>query len=376
MNIAVNTRLLTNDIHGGIEWFTYESLLRITRNNPEHEFFFLFDRIFSDKYIFSPNIQPLIIRPRAVHPLLWYTWFEWMIPPVLKKIKADVFLSPEGMIPLRTDIPSLAVIHDLNFSHRPTDLPKLQSMYYRRFFPQFAVKSTRIATVSEFSSNDIINTLNIDPGKIDIVYNGVAEDYYPTDRSGRDNFRTSITGGDPYFLFVGNLSPRKNVPNLVKAFSTFRSVHPDSFKLVISGERFFLNGELDRVCGSSPFKEDIIFTGSLPKDRLRELYSAAEALVFIPWFEGFGLPVIEAMKCGTPVISSDKTALPEVAGEAAIYVDPADIPGIANAMLDLAGDGEMRKEMIIKGHLRADKFTWDQTADKLWISINKTIKPQ
>jgi glycosyltransferase involved in cell wall biosynthesis len=374
MNIAVNTRLLTNDIHGGIEWFTYESLSRITKNNPEHRFFFLFDRPFNDKYIFASNIQPLVIGPPAVHPLLWYTWFEWRIPPVLRKIKADLFLSTEGMIPLKAKVPCLTVIHDLNFHHRPLDLPKLQAMYYRRFFGKFALNSSRIATVSEFSKEDITKTLKIDPKKIDVVYNGAAEEFYPVEEPLHNKIRSEISGGDPYFLFVGNLSPRKNVPNLINAFNEFRANHPDRYKLVIVGQRFFLNGELDKTYNSSPFKKDIVFPGPKTRDELRELYSAAEALVFVPWFEGFGLPVIEAMKCGTPVISSNITSLPEIGGEAAIYVDPGDPKGIAKAMLGLSRDGVQRKELITRGHLQAEKFTWDHTANSLWSSVIKTIK--
>ncbi|MCA1760933.1 MAG: glycosyltransferase, partial [Bacteroidales bacterium] len=162
MRIAVNTRLLLKGKLEGMGWFSYETLKRMTRNHPEHEFIFIFDRPYSEEFIFSENITPVVIGPPARHPVLFYFWFEFQIPRVLKKHKADVFLSPDGYLSLKTKVPQLAVIHDISFAHRPQDIPGMKRWYYNYFFPKFARKATRIATVSNYSKTDIAKTYQVD----------------------------------------------------------------------------------------------------------------------------------------------------------------------------------------------------------------------
>jgi hypothetical protein len=155
MKIAVNTRLLLPEKLDGIGWFTFQVLRRLAANHPEHQFLFLFDRSFDYRFVFSDNITPLVIPPVTRHPVLWYLWLEWMVPRVLRRFRADIFFSPDGLIPLSLKIPCVTVIHDINFHHRPLDLPFASRWYYRHYFPGFARKATRIATVSEYSKSDI-----------------------------------------------------------------------------------------------------------------------------------------------------------------------------------------------------------------------------
>src|SRR5690606_36131429 len=149
MRIAINTRLLLREKLEGIGWFTMETTRRLVQNHPEHEFIFIFDRPFAEEFIFSDNITPLVIGPPARHPFLFFLWFEYRIPKILKKYKVDISLSPDGYLSLNTNIPQLAVIHDISFRYRPEDLPRLAGWYYNYFFPRFAKKAKRIATVSK-----------------------------------------------------------------------------------------------------------------------------------------------------------------------------------------------------------------------------------
>ncbi|MDZ7738130.1 MAG: glycosyltransferase [Bacteroidales bacterium] len=235
MRIAVNTRLLINDIHGGIEWFSYECLKRICKGHPEHEFIFLFDRPYDKKFIFSSNIEPLVVKPATIHPLFWYIWLEYKLPPVLRKKGADLFLSPDGMMPLRTNIPCIPVIHDINFYHRSSDLPHLKSLYYRKYFKQYAMRARRVVTVSEYSKQDMVRSWGIKSGKIDVVYNGVADEFSCSEGA-KDTRDTK-----PYFLFVGNLSPRKNTAGLILAYERYRKELKGAADLVIAGDRLFMN---------------------------------------------------------------------------------------------------------------------------------------
>ncbi|MCH8319124.1 MAG: glycosyltransferase, partial [Bacteroidetes bacterium] len=179
MLIAINTRFLIKDKLEGIGWFTCETLKRITRNHPEHQFVFFFDRHFSDEFIFSDNITPLVLSPAARHPFLWYYWFEFAVSNCLKKLKPDIFLSTDGYLCLSTKVKSVLVIHDLAFEHYPKHIDYLTRKYYKYFVPKYAKKADRIATVSRFSKEDIIDKYQISSDKIDVVYNGANELYQP-----------------------------------------------------------------------------------------------------------------------------------------------------------------------------------------------------
>ncbi len=371
MKIAVNTRLLLSGRLDGIGWFTYETLKRITRNHPEHEFIFLFDRPWSQEYIFANNISPVSVSPPARHPLLWYVWFEYSVPSVLRKYSADIFLSPDGYLSLRADIPSLAVIHDINFHHRPADLPYFSRVYYRRFFPLFARKADIIVTVSEYTKQDICNSYDIPQDKVNIVYNGANPVFKSLTQQETIKTRKEFTGGTPYFVFVGMLHPRKNIPCLLLAFDRFREKLNEDFKMVIVGEKKFMTGEIEKVFSMMKFKEEVIFTGRLDPETLSLVMGSAVALTFLPLFEGFGIPLVEAMYCDIPILASNVTSVPEIAGDAALYADPHDIDEITKQMLTIVRDENLRKDLIEKGKERRKKYNWDQTANGLWTDIEK-----
>ncbi len=372
MKIAISARMLKRIPDDGISRYTYEVLKRIITNNPSHDFTLIFDRDFDESLLFAKNASGIKTGPPTRHPLLWYYWHEWKLPAVLKKINPDVFLSPDGIISLRTDFPSIPVIHDISFYHRPGDIPFHISLYYRYFFRKFASKAKRILTVSEFSREDISSYLKIDNELIDVSYNGVSEYFTPAKESECTGFRMNLTGGEPYFLFVGNFSPRKNIPGVIKAYEHLRANSSMKHKLVLTGGKLFLNSETNRLLKRSPWNSDIILTGTSRHEDLRLLYASSEALVFVPWFEGFGIPAAEAMRCGVPVILSNTTSMPEIGGDAALYVDPGNIIEISQAMQKIAVNTTIRKVMIEKGFKASERFTWDRCAESVWNSINKT----
>lgn len=371
--IAVNTRLLIENKLDGIGWFTYETLKRITQKNSDTEFIFIFDRPYSRSFIFSSNITPLVIGPPARHPFLWYFWFEYSIPHILKKYKPDLFLSPDGYLSLSTKIPSINIIHDINFHHRPKDLPFLKRKYYKYYFPKFANKAIRIGAVSNYSKKDIANSYRIDPGKIDVIYNGANEKYKPLDEEEKRKIKLKYTSGHDYFIFIGNLHPRKNVARLLMAFDKFREEINRGFKLVIIGERFFKTREIKNAYKNLKHKEEIIFTGRLSPDNLGKILGASTALTFVPLFEGFGIPNLEAMYCDVPVITSNATSIPEVVGDAGLMVNPFSISEIKDAMIEIVKNDKLRDDLIKKGRKRREKFNWDNTADDLWNCIKKCI---
>lgn len=376
LNIAVNTRLLLKDKLEGIGWFTYETLKRITRDHPEHNFYFIFDRPYDQEFIFSENVHPIVIGPKARHPFLFYYWFERSIPKVLSKIKADIFISPDGYLSLKSKIKSIPVIHDINFMHYPKDFPFLIRKYYYHFFPRFAKRAKRIVTVSEYSKKDISKQFNIKDELIDVVHNGSNKVYEPISETEIRKTKEKYTQGNDFFIFVGAISPRKNIANLLLAFNQFKIKTKTQTKLVIVGDKMFKTKKIKKAYNNLKFKDDVLFTGRMNPSDIKNLYGSSIALTFVPYFEGFGIPIIEAMNCETAVITSNATSMPEVAGDAALLTDPFSVESISEAMIKIYQDQKLRNQIIEKGKNQKQKFNWDKTAEKFWNSIEKVIYEQ
>jgi glycosyltransferase involved in cell wall biosynthesis len=372
MKIAVNVRFLIKDKLEGIGIFTNETLRRITTNHKEHQFYFLFDRKFDEEFIYSDNITPIIVNPAARHPILWHLWFEYSMPNAINKIKPDIFVSTDGFLSLKSKIKSLAVIHDIAFEHYPKDVPWMVGKFYRYYFPKYAAKANRIATVSEFTKNDIISKYKIAQDKIDVVYNGSSSIFKPINQAEKKTIKDHLTNGCDYFVYVGAMHARKNIANLLKAYDIFRESSDKKLKLVLVGRMAWQTSEITKTFEKLNFKEDIIFTGRVSDKDLANYVGAAYAMTYLSYFEGFGIPPLEAMYSDIPVISSNTSSLPEVVGNAALQVNPFNIEEIAKALKVLAENENLQKDLIAKGRMNRNQFSWDKTAELLWESILKT----
>ena len=289
-------------------------------------------------------------------------------------MKPDLFLSPDGFLASGTSCKQLAVIHDINFLHHPKDVKWLTSHYYNYFFPKFAKQATRIATVSEYSKNDIAKNYGITLNKIDVVYNGINSFFKPIDELAKQEIKQRLTHGKNYFVFVGSLHPRKNILNLIKAFTLFKNESKSDMKLVLAGPNFWGLADIKKVIHDNQLKDDIVFTGRQNDEDLALILGGAMALTFIPYYEGFGIPLIEAMQAQVPIIASNATSIPEVCGDAAILVNPFDVQDIKQAMLNVFASTDLRNSLIEKGQIQKQKFSWDKSADLLWKSILKAIQ--
>jgi len=371
LRIAVNTRLLLKNKLEGIGWFTYETFIRITKEHPEHQFFFLFDRPYDNAFVFNSNVTPIVVSPPARHPFLWYYWFEHRIPKALKAINADIFVSPDGYLSLSTNVPQLAVIHDINFFHNPKGLPFFTSHYMNYYFPRFAQKAKRVVTVSLFSRTDIANNFNIDNSKIDVACNGASDKYRPLSEKDIQQVRQNFSDGQPYFLFVGAFNPRKNVARLIEAYDLFRKKSSSTIKLLLVGEPMFKTTDIDIAYRNCTHSSDVVFLGRKGLVELTQITGAAHAVVYPSTFEGFGIPLLEAMKCGIPIAASNATAIPEIAGNSAIYFDPYSVDEMTNAMHRVAYDTELRRILRANALEQQKLFNWDNTAQALYNSIEK-----
>lgn len=373
MRIAVNTRFLLEGKLEGLGRYTHEVCSRLVKNHPEHDFYFFFDRPFSKEFIYADNVKPIVLFPPARHPFLWFVWFQWSVKRALKKYKIDYFISPDSFLALGSKTPQHLVVHDLAFEHHPEGIPSLVAKYYKKYLPQFCKKANRIITVSEFTKQDVIKQYQIAEDKIDAILNGVDFTFSAVSEDNKKNIRQELTQEKPFFVYLGAMHPRKNISNLLLAFESFKKNTGSDFKLVLVGRKAWHNEEMEQVYNQLTCKDDIVFTGRVTDERLVEILSSAYALTYIPFFEGFGLPIIEAQACGIPVICSNTSSMPEVLGDGGLKVDPYDITSISDAMSEIVNE-TLYLDLKQKAKLNAQKFNWDTTASQFWNSVQKGMK--
>jgi len=234
MRIAVNTRLLLTDRLEGM-------------GMNDCQFTFLFDREFDSQFIYASNVDGKSIFPQARHPLLYKLWLDYSIPNYLRRHPHDVFLSPDGFLPLKGNTPTVNVLHDINFEHFDGLFDEAHYRYFRKYMPRFARHATRLATVSEFSRFDLSNTYDLPEDKITVVPNGVSERFQPTSEARQLEVRRELSNGQPYFVFVGSLNLRKNLPFLLRAFDAFCETTEEKIKMVLIGSEQRMADEVRHV---------------------------------------------------------------------------------------------------------------------------------
>lgn len=363
MKVAVNTRLFLPGRLEGVGWFTYEVARRLVSRHPDWEFLFLFDRPYDSSFLFAENVRPLVAGPPARHPLLWWWWFQVSLPRVFRREKPDIFLSTDGHCSLSTRVPTVMVTHDIAHAHFPEQVPWPARLYYDFFIPRYLRRADRLLTVSEFSRRDIATHYSIPAERIAVCGNGARSGFHPLTDPEKEAVRRQYAQGAPYFFYLGSVNPRKNVPRLIAAFDGFREQTGAPVKLLLGGAFGWLTGEVKEALERARYREEIVFLGYVNETELPRLLGAALALTYVSLFEGFGLPVLEAFHTETPVITSHTSSLPEVAGEAALLVDPLDTGAIAAAMATLYTDPDRRSTLIGRGRLRRAHFSWEHTTD-------------
>ena len=366
MRIAVNTRFLLKDQLEGIGWYTYELLKCMVEQQPNDEFIFFFDRPYSDQYVFAKNVTPVVLFPQARHPFLWHWWFEWSIASALKKHKADVFLSPDGYASLSTSVKTVMVTHDIAHVHYPQQIAFLTRKYYQQMVPRFLKHAQKVVTVSKFTRNDILAAYPVDPEKVVAVYNGCRKEFQVIDAIEKALIQEKYAEGQEYFFYVGAVHPRKNVHRLISAFDQFKSNTKSKKKLLIGGRFAWKTGEVKLAYDNAIHQEDILFLGYLKNEEVPRLMGAAYALTYVSLFEGFGLPLVEAMNCGVPFITSNCSSMPEVAGDAGMLVSPESLSEITQALERIESDKALYQQLVYNGKKQKLAFSWKVAAKRVY----------
>jgi glycosyltransferase involved in cell wall biosynthesis len=282
----------------------------------------------------------------------------------LRKNRVDV-LHVQYTAPPRTPCALVATIHDLSFEHLPETFKRRSRAQLRLTVRRTAKKSAQILTLSEFSRRDIIETYALDPERVFVTPPAAPSHFVPvTDVTELRRIRMTYGIGRDYILALGSIQPRKNLVRLIKAYeSLHRVISSEQLpQLVLAGRRGWLEAETIRAAELSEARGDILFIGYVPDADIPVVYSGALCFAYLSYFEGFGLPILEAMQCGTPVIAGNRTSLPEVAGDAALLVDPFDQAAIGNGLVRLIKNANYRAELRVKGLDRAAAFNWKNTA--------------
>lgn len=373
MLIAVNTRFIVTGQLEGYGYFTKEVFFLLAHNHPEHQFIFFFDRPFDTSLVFPKNVTPVVVPPKARHALSFRWWFDVKIPLALKKYKADVFVSPDGFCSLITKVPQVVVIHDLAFIHHPKFIPTIHRIFYKRYTPLFLKKASVVATVSEFSKNDIIDQYHVDEQKIINVSSAAKTIFQPVEWDEKEAIKTEYADGCEYFIFVGGIHPRKNLLNLLKAFSLFKKRQRSNMKLLVAGRMAWDYDKITEKMETYKFRQDVKLLGYMGEAALAKLVAAAYALVFPSYFEGFGVPILEAMQSHVPVITSNTSSMTEIGEEAALYADPTDAADIADQMKRIFTNENLRSQLVEKGKLVAAKYSWQRTSELMWQAIQQAV---
>lgn len=371
MRIAVNTIFLQKDQLEGYGHYANEVLSRMVKQHPEHEFIFLFDRPYDQKFVYAENITPLVIPPQARHPLAFKYWYDVKVPLALRSAKADVWVQPFGFASITTKIPQVLLVHDLAFKHYPQFLPWYHRRYYQWFTPAFLRKAAIVVTVSDFTRSDILAKYPMPPQKIRVVKGAARDIFTPVSWQEKEQVKDGYADGREYFLFTGGIHPRKNLLNLLKAFSLFKKWQHSNMKLLVAGRLAWQYDEVLTKLKTYKYRNDVVLLDYLPEEQLARVTAAAYALVYPSYFEGFGLPLLEAMQSEVPVIASNTSSMPEIGGDAALYADPADPNAIAKHMLNLYRDETLRARLVAAGKEQAARFSWDTAAEQLWQIITE-----
>lgn len=346
----------------GVGWHAYEVIRRLVRDHPDVEFVFFFDGPAEETFIFASNVRPVSLLPPARHPLLYLAWFEWSLPRAMRRHGVDLYFSPEPFMSLRSPVPAVTTVHDIAFVHFPQYVRGLTNHYYHYFFPRYLEQAQRMVAVSEFTRQDVVRHYGIPEDKVLLGCNGCREVFRPLQEEEKKALRQKWTQGQPYFCYVGSIHPRKNVANLLRAFEHFKQRSGLPHRLVLAGRMGWQGGETERAYRENRFREHILLTGYQEERELARILASSVGLTYASRFEGFGVPLLEAMHSEVPILTSRVSSMPEVAGEAALLVEPESVEDIAEGLHRLATQPDLREQLVQAGRKQRQLYSWDRAA--------------
>ncbi|HCG77472.1 MAG: glycosyltransferase family 1 protein [bacterium (Candidatus Ratteibacteria) CG_4_10_14_3_um_filter_41_18] len=361
MRIGIDATVLPKEL-GGVGVYLLNLIKALSKIDRRNEYFIFVEKRNIKRFKLDANFHLLGVKnmPRFSRLL----WEQTLFPFLLRKCKIELLHSPRYTTPLmRFGWKSVVSFHDMLFLLFPKKHSILKRLFYGRIMPAVAKKAERIIAVSSSTKKDIMELLNTSSEKIAVIHLGIDFSSRPIEKKNLQNFRKKYQILNPYLLYVGTLKKRKNILNLLRAYKKVKEKDREE-RLIIVGRKSKEYQNIHKTVKELGLEKDVFFTDYVDEKLLPFYYSCASVFVYLSLYEGFGLPVLEAMVSGTPVIVSNSSSLPEVAGKAAIFVDPHNIEEIAEAMQKVLGSKELAWEMREKGLERAKLFSWQECAKK------------
>jgi len=372
MHIGLNAHLLSlaETYRGaGINWYIYNLLTHLPLVDRDNRY----TAFLGDGQFTSPGLELKLSRLPTSKPVVRILWEQVVQPFALRKEGVDLLHALAFVTPLLSPCPSVVTIYDLSFLLYPESFERSKCFYLSLFTRLSARRARRIIAISQSTKRDVVRLLGVSPEKVEVVYCGIDEAFHPLaplppqswgERGAVAAFRSKRGLPERFILFVGTIEPRKNVARLIEAFASLRTCELANLKLVIGGAKGWFYEDIFARVEELGLDSEVMFPGYIPVSELPLWYNAAELFVYPSLYEGFGLPPLEAMACGTPVVVANTSSLPEVVGQAGLTVDPLDVEGLAEAMRRALSDAGLRQEMRERGLQRARDFSWTKTAQE------------
>ncbi len=367
MRIALNAQLLSFSSsyrQAGISRLIHATIRGLQAVDAENEYIvFVDERGIPDGYLTGDHWRAAVSRLPTSNRVLRILWEQTVLPWSLARTGADLLHAMAFVGPLVSPRTMVVTVYDLSFLLFPAAFNRLNRLYLSNMAPASVRKAKRVIAISESTKRDLVRLTGVAAENVDVVYPGLEPAIRRVDDAAAvAAFRQRHNLPDHFVLFVGTLEPRKNAAALVRAYSMLRKGGTISQALVLAGGKGWRYESVFAAIEESGVSQDIILPGYVSHDELSLWYSAADLFVYPSLYEGFGLPVLEAMACGAPVITSTVSSLPEVAGEAGILVDPNDVEALAGAMAQVLSSDSMRRDMCERGLVRAATFTEERMA--------------
>lgn len=366
MRIGIDARPLSNGQYTGIPYYTYMILTKWMKKHPEHEYYLFSyapicwteDELPDNWHIVN---EPWVIKKGSL-------WFLFKVPSLIKRLKLDAYWGPNYSMPFKVrGVKYYVTIHDLGIYHFKHIGQRRNEIQIKIFLPSNIRKSEKVIAISDATKHDIMNVFGTESEKITTIYNGGL----PKEHNNDDNsqIREQIKEIDHYFLFIGTIEPRKNIPTIIKAYELYCEEairqSQEVYKLIIAGGKGWNCDAVLELIEHSKYRDNIVLPGYIDKEEKKFLLENASCFVYPSLCEGFGIPVLEAFQYNVPVITAYNSSLPEVGGDAAYYVDAYDVKGMANLMSDVLNMTEEEKEHnSVKMKTQLEKFSWEKCAEE------------
>ncbi len=361
MRIGIDATSIPSQ-RGGVGFYIVNLISTLLEIDRENKYFIFMKK--GDLSEIKDKANDRFIEVNITSRLARLTWEQTILPTMINRYKIDVFHSPHYTVPFRAKVKKVVTFHDMTFFSHPEYHLKLKVQFFRRIIPRAAKMADQIISNSKNTKNEIIKFLNVDGQKITVTHFAIDKNRYKPIPKGqvKEQIKKKYDIKDEYILFVGTLEPRKNIASLVNNFFRLKENGLFPGKLVLAGGKGWGFSEIQKIIKDHHFGKDVLLVGYVPEDDLPFLFNGATVFVYPSYYEGFGIPPLEAIACGTPTITSNISSIPEIMGEAAVLINPQRSDRLYQSLSSLVQNKAERERLRKAGLQRAEHFTWEKTA--------------